>query len=198
MAATTESEIKEQFWKSMSASPFVMLELDNAPHSAAPMTAQLDKDAHSAIWFFTARDNALAHMGPATATFAAKDHTLFARFSGQLIEEQSRSVLEKHWSSAVAAWFPEGKEFPAPPADAHGARKRLDLERRDGRTDGEQDAAGHERTRGGEGPPTPTLRCKQLGQRQTHIDVAACCIRVGTHLVGGIDQSLSIGAIETG
>jgi general stress protein 26 len=112
MTATTESEIKEQFWKSMSASPFVMLELDNVPHSAAPMTAQLDKDAHSAIWFFTARDNALAHMGPATATFAAKDHTLFARFSGQLIEEQSRSVLEKHWSNAVAAWFPDGKNSP--------------------------------------------------------------------------------------
>jgi general stress protein 26 len=51
-------------------------------------------------------------MGPATATFAAKDHTLFARFSGQLIEEQSRSVLEKHWSNAVAAWFPDGKNSP--------------------------------------------------------------------------------------
>ena len=112
MTATTESEIKEQFWKSMSASPFVMLELDNAPHSAAPMTAQLDKDASSAIWFFTARDSALARMGPATATFAAKDHTLFARFSGQLTEEQSRSVLEKHWSNAVAAWFPEGRNSP--------------------------------------------------------------------------------------
>jgi general stress protein 26 len=112
MTATTESEIKEQFWNSMSASPFVMLELDNAPHSAAPMTAQLDKDANSAIWFFTARDSALARMGPATATFAAKDHTLFARFSGQLTEEQSRSVLEKHWSNAVAAWFPDGRNSP--------------------------------------------------------------------------------------
>jgi general stress protein 26 len=112
MTATTESEIKEQFWTSMSASPFVMLELDNAPHSAAPMTAQLDKEAHSALWFFTARDRALAHMGAATATFAAKDHKLFARFSGILTEEKSRSVWEKHWSNAVAAWFPEGKNSP--------------------------------------------------------------------------------------
>lgn len=112
MTATTESEIKEQFWKSLSASPFVMLELDNAPQSAAPMTAQLDRDAHSAIWFFTSREGALARMGAATATFAAKDHTLFARFGGRLTEEKSRSVLEKHWSNAVAAWFPEGEHSP--------------------------------------------------------------------------------------
>lgn len=112
MAATTEPEIKQQFWKSLDASPFVMLELDNAPHTAAPMTAQLDKEAHSAIWFFTSRDGALARMGPATVTFAAKDHKLFARFSGRLVEERNRAVLEKHWSNAVAAWFPEGKDSP--------------------------------------------------------------------------------------
>jgi general stress protein 26 len=112
MAATTETEIKEQFWKSLSASPFVMLELDNAPHTAAPMTAQLDTDAHGAIWFFTARDGVLARMGAATATFAGKDHQLFARFSGVLTEEKSRSVLQKHWSNAVEAWFPEGKHSP--------------------------------------------------------------------------------------
>jgi general stress protein 26 len=112
MTATTESEIKEQFWRSMDASPFVMLELDNAPHSAAPMTAMLDKDAHGVLWFFTSRDGALARMGPATATFAAKDHKMFARFSGRLAEEKSRAVLEKHWSNAVAAWFPEGKNSP--------------------------------------------------------------------------------------
>ncbi len=110
MAATTEAEIKEQFWKSLNASPFVMLELDNAPHTAAPMTAQLDQDAHGAIWFFTARDSLLARMGPATATFAAKDHELFARFSGRLTEEKSGSVLERHWCNAVEAWFPEGRD----------------------------------------------------------------------------------------
>jgi general stress protein 26 len=109
---TAESELKHEFWTHLSASSFVMLELDNAPHSAAPMTAQLDKDAHSAIWFFASRDGALARMGPATATFAAKDHKLFARFSGHLTEEKSRAVLDKLWTNAVAAWFPEGKNSP--------------------------------------------------------------------------------------
>jgi general stress protein 26 len=112
MTATAESQMKHEFWTQMSASPFVMLELDNAPHSAAPMTAQLDQDAHSAIWFFTSRDGPFARMGAATATFVAKDHALFARFAGRLIEEKSRAVLDKHWTDAVAAWFPEGKNSP--------------------------------------------------------------------------------------
>lgn len=112
MTGTAESELKQEFWMQMSASPFVMLELDDAPHSAAPMTAQLDKGAHSAIWFFTSSDGAFARMGPATATFAAKDHALFARFSGRLTEEKSRAVLDEFWTDAVAAWFPQGKNSP--------------------------------------------------------------------------------------
>jgi general stress protein 26 len=110
MTATAESELKREFWTQMGKSPFVMLELDNAPHSAEPMTAQLDRDAHSAIWFFTTRGSPFARMGAATATFVAKDHALFARFSGHLIEEKNRAVLDKHWTDAVAAWFPEGKD----------------------------------------------------------------------------------------
>lgn len=109
---TPESELKHEFWTHLNASPFVMLELDNAPHSAAPMTAQLDKEAHSEIWFFTSRNGEFSRMGAATATYAAKDHKLFARFSGRLVEEKSRAVLDKLWSNAVAAWFPEGKNSP--------------------------------------------------------------------------------------
>jgi len=118
MAYKAESEMKEELWDQVSKSPFVMLELDNVPHSAIPMTAQLDKAAdvdHSArhsIWFFSSRDNALARMGPATATFAAKDHKLFARLSGSLCEEQRREIFDALWSNPVAAWFPEGKDSP--------------------------------------------------------------------------------------
>lgn len=112
MADKIESEMKQEFWTQMGKSPFVMLELDHVPGSAVPMTAQLDKDAHGMIWFFTSRENPLARMGPATATFAAKDHTLFARFAGELSEEGSRDRFEKLWSKPVAAWFPQGKNSP--------------------------------------------------------------------------------------
>lgn len=105
-------ELKDKFWKAMSASPYVMLQLDQDPDSAAPMTAQLDKDANSAIWFFTSRDNRFAAMGPATATFSSKGHDVFARFAGNLVEETSRERLDAQWNNFVEAWFPGGKDDP--------------------------------------------------------------------------------------
>ena len=105
-------ELKDKFWKALSASPYVMLQLDQDPDSAAPMTAQLDRHADSAIWFFTSRDNRFARMGAATATFASTGHDLFARFAGTLVEETSRERLDEQWSTFVEAWFPGGKNDP--------------------------------------------------------------------------------------
>lgn len=105
-------EIKEKFWRSMVQSPVVMLQLDADPDSAAPMTAQLDKEGHGNIWFFASRSGHFGHGGPATCTYASKNHDLFARFHGVLIEETSRERLEKHWSNFVEAWFPGGKDDP--------------------------------------------------------------------------------------
>ncbi len=102
-------ELKEQFWKALAASPFVMLSLDAEPDSAAPMTAQLDQDANSAIWFFTSPDNRFATGGAATATFSSKGHDAFARITGELSEETSQERKDAMWSNMVEAWFPEGK-----------------------------------------------------------------------------------------
>ncbi|WP_271077984.1 pyridoxamine 5'-phosphate oxidase family protein [Aurantiacibacter sp. MUD61] len=109
---TDTKELKHDFWKSLDSSPFVFLQLDAAPETAVPMTAQLDKDANSAIWFFTTKDHVLANGGPATATFAGKGHEMFARFSGVLTEETSKERLDKQWSTIVEAWFPGGKDDP--------------------------------------------------------------------------------------
>ena len=108
----TTEDMKTAFWQALAKSPFVMLTCDDDPASAAPMTAQLDKDANSAIWFFTSRDNRFADLGAATAIYAAKDHSLFARFAGTLVEEMSEAVKDKLWDNTVAAWFPEGKSDP--------------------------------------------------------------------------------------
>ncbi|GGD50193.1 general stress protein [Erythrobacter arachoides] len=105
-------ELKHKFWKTLADSPFLFLQLDSAPHNAVPMTAQLDKDANSAIWFFTTRDHCLANGGPATATFSGKGHDMFSRFTGTLTEETSRERFEKMWSKPVEAWFPGGKDDP--------------------------------------------------------------------------------------
>lgn len=106
------SELKDKFWNAMAQSSFVMLQLDSDQHSAAPMTAQLDKDANSAIWFFTGRDSRFAQLGSATAIYQSKGHDVFSRFSGVLSEETSRERLDKQWSNFVEAWFPGGKDDP--------------------------------------------------------------------------------------
>ena len=104
-------ELKTKFWKALADSPFVFLERKEQPGDAVVMTAQLDKEANSEIWFFTRKDHHLAQMGPAFATFASKDHEIFARFEGVLVEETSRERLEKEWSNFVEAWF-DGKDDP--------------------------------------------------------------------------------------
>ena len=106
------AELKQRFWEELGRSPFLMLQLDADEDSAAPMTAQLDKEAHGEVWFFTTRDNRFAALGPATATFVGKDHKLYARISGTLKEETSRERLDALWSNMVQAWFPEGKDDP--------------------------------------------------------------------------------------
>lgn len=105
-------ELKQKFWKAMADSGFVMLQLDSDPDTATPMTACLDKDARSAIWFFAHRDSRFAPLGPATATFSSKGHDVFARFHGHLSEETSRERLDKEWSNMIEAWFPGGKDDP--------------------------------------------------------------------------------------
>lgn len=102
-------ELKDKFWKELAKSPYVMLQLDADPDSAAPMTAQLDKDANSAIWFFTSHDNRFAAGGPATATYSSKGHDLHARFAGNLVEDTSPERKDALWNNFVEAWFPEGK-----------------------------------------------------------------------------------------
>ena len=103
-------ELKDKFWKTLSDSPFVMLQLDTDPDTAAPMTAQLDKDANHAIWFFTSKDNRFAAAGPATATYSGKGHELHARFAGVLTEETDPARKDAMWNNFVAAWFPEGQD----------------------------------------------------------------------------------------
>lgn len=109
---TDTATIKDKFWTTLADSPFLFVQLDSDPHTAVPMTAQLDTDANHAIWFFTSRTGPLAAGGPATATFSGKGHDLFARFTGTLSEETSRARLEEEWAPAVQAWFPGGKDDP--------------------------------------------------------------------------------------
>jgi general stress protein 26 len=105
-------DIRETFWKAMAASPFVMIRLEDGGAHALPMTAQLDRQAHGAIWFYAGKDNRLAPGGRAMAQFAAKGHDLFACIAGTIATETDPAIIDKHWSNQVEAWFEGGRNDP--------------------------------------------------------------------------------------
>lgn len=108
-----DKDIRETFWKSFQVSPFIMMKLEGASGHAEPMTAQLDKDAHHAIWFFTKRDNRIGGGGRAMGQVMTKGHDVFACIEGTLVDETDAVVRDKHWNNAVEAWFPNGKADPS-------------------------------------------------------------------------------------
>ncbi|AOR76941.1 pyridoxamine 5'-phosphate oxidase family protein [Novosphingobium resinovorum] len=117
-----DKDIREHFWKAFQTSPFIMMSLQAGHAHAEPMTAQLDKDAHHAIWFFTKRDNRIGGGGKAMGQVMTRGHEVFACIDGTLVEETDPAVRDKHWNNAVEAWFPGGK------ADASVVMLRFEIE----------------------------------------------------------------------
>ncbi|MGB3752608.1 MAG: pyridoxamine 5'-phosphate oxidase family protein [Parerythrobacter sp.] len=107
-----EHNLKNQFWVAMADAPYVFLQLDSRSATAVPMRAQLDKNADSAIWFFTQTRSDFARLGAATATFTGKDHGMYARFHGTLVKEVSRERFDHFWNNFVEAWYDGGKDDP--------------------------------------------------------------------------------------
>lgn len=139
MADQIARELEQALWKALRSDPIVMLGLDGIEDGhLRPMTAQLDpttgdstdegvaeEDSRGgdwrvpgnpgALWFFTASDNALVRdlerSDRAIATFASKDHELFATIEGNLRLDQDRAMVDLLWNPFVAAWY-DGKEDP--------------------------------------------------------------------------------------
>jgi general stress protein 26 len=107
-----DKDTRETFWKAFADSPYIMMRLEDSSEHAEPMTAQLDRDAHHAIWFFMKRDNRIAAGGPANGQVLTKGHDVFASISGVLVEEADPAIREKQWNNVVEAWFPDGKTDP--------------------------------------------------------------------------------------
>ena len=113
-----EAEIEAKFWKALKSDRIMMLGIDGvADGYAQPMAAQVPDDAtRGPIWFFTTKDNTLVRemrQGKrAIATFASKDHEVFATIHGTLVEDQDRARIDQLWSKYTAAWFEGGKDDP--------------------------------------------------------------------------------------
>ncbi|MFZ2236411.1 MAG: pyridoxamine 5'-phosphate oxidase family protein [Dokdonella sp.] len=108
-------ELEEKFWKALESDRTVMLGLDGVEDGhSRPMTAQAENQ-QSPIWFFTSKDNGLVkHLDKgrrATASFASKEHDLFASINGSLHVDNDRAVIDRLWNPFVAAWY-TGKDDP--------------------------------------------------------------------------------------
>jgi general stress protein 26 len=111
-----EAEFEERFWKALKSDRTMMLGLDGVEDGhARPMTANLDGD-RGPIWFFTSKDNAIVQLltpgARAIATFASKDHDLFATVHGTVSLDTDREVVDRLWNRFVAAWYEGGKDDP--------------------------------------------------------------------------------------
>jgi len=111
---TDTRELEADFWKRLNDDRTVMLGAnDIAPR---PMTAIAEHD-RAPIWFFTSSDTDLGRALDggtaltAVASFASKDHELFATITGGLVLDQDRAVIDRLWNPFIAAWF-EGKDDP--------------------------------------------------------------------------------------
>ena len=111
-----EAEFEDRFWKALESDRTMMLGLDGVEDGhARPMTANLDGD-RGPIWFFTSKDNAIVRLltpgARAIATFASKDHDLFATVHGTVSLDTDREVVDRLWNRFVAAWYEGGKDDP--------------------------------------------------------------------------------------
>jgi len=119
----TQARLEEKLWEALDDSGFVMLGLQGVDDDfTRPMTAQIDrrdgadKDLAGRIYFFASHSEdlvkGLQRSSKAIATFAAKDHKLFASIHGKLVPDQDRAVIERLWNPIIASWYKDGKDDP--------------------------------------------------------------------------------------
>jgi general stress protein 26 len=110
---TTETELRDRFWKELKSERTIMLGLDS---HMQPMTALIEGDEGGPLWIFTSKETELAStVGAGSAahvTFTGKKHDLFANITGHLWLDNDRAVIERLWNPFVAAWFEGGKDDP--------------------------------------------------------------------------------------
>lgn len=114
---TKPAELEAKFWKALKSDMTMMLGIVGLDDGhARPMTAHMEGDEGGPIWFFTVKDNDLVQQlrggDRAVATFAAKDHDIFAAVHGSLRVDTDRAVVDRLWNRFVAAWYEGGKDDP--------------------------------------------------------------------------------------
>lgn len=117
----TPDDLKHHLWKHLKSDRTVMIGLETAHDDyPRPMTVISDEETgkeHGPLWIFTATDTSLVQelrggSQKAVATFASKNHDLFATIRGTLTRDDDRAAIDRLWNSHVAAWYEGGKDDP--------------------------------------------------------------------------------------
>ena len=124
----SKTEIEKKFWEGLKSDRTVMLGLDGVEKAnPRPMTAQFDED-RAPIWFFTSNESelvkALTGGSHAIATFAAKDHTLFATMHGNLSLEITEPTLTGFGIDLSRRGSLAGRKIPKSPCCGSMRRAR--------------------------------------------------------------------------
>lgn len=108
-------ELASKLWKKLRSDRTVMLGLQGEGGHTRPMTALCEGD-RPPLWFFTAKDNAIVRQlsgsARAVASFASKDHEVFASIEGALTLDTDRATIDRLWNPFIAAWYEGGKDDP--------------------------------------------------------------------------------------
>ena len=109
----TPQELEAKF-KSLGSDRTMMLGLDGVDDGRPADDCAIRK--RSSPIYFTVKDNELVKHSAAAieaiATFASKDHEVFATVHGQLSLDMDRATIDRLWNRFVAAWYEGGKDDP--------------------------------------------------------------------------------------
>jgi general stress protein 26 len=111
-----DAETRERLWKEIKDVRFGMLGVVGSHEHFRPMVVYPDKEA-STLWFFTRKDTEIARSAQDADTEAmfivqARDQELQACIGGRLLQDGSRTMIDRYWNPAAAAWYPKGKDDP--------------------------------------------------------------------------------------
>ncbi|QDL93881.1 general stress protein (plasmid) [Paroceanicella profunda] len=110
-----KSDPQAGFWSQLGESRAVMLGAPDAGHHMQPMTPMAAPE-EGAIWFFATRDSDIARQSRGGAhvhmCLMGEGADYYACIEGKLEETESREHVDRFWSPAVAAWYPEGRDDP--------------------------------------------------------------------------------------
>jgi general stress protein 26 len=102
-----------QLWQAIERRQIGMLELTRSGLHAQPMIAIVER-RRKRLWFIARRDtDLLRSVGDGgCCAFVLQDADLMASIAGALSLVDDRRRIARYWTTAMAAWLPEGPKDP--------------------------------------------------------------------------------------